>query len=798
MNTESREERRDEGAGPLRATPAVERLLDSLQNRLRRQVLLHGVGSLLALVAAWILFAFLADWGLRVPRPVRVLHGGVLVSLTAYLTWRHLVAPLLRLPERTGLAILLEKAHPELHQLLVSAVQLQRGEGAGDPALVERVLARAERAADELDARGVLEERAPRRRFLVGTAAAALLLAAGVAQPELAGILFDRMLGGARSWPQRTELAVDVPLEGPGVQIARSESEIRVRVARGSDVPVVVRADGVVPDEVVLRFDAGRDLVLSGTGGDTFRTLLRSCQDDVSFSALGGDDVDGEPRVHIEVLRPPDVEGLAIEVQPPAYSGLAPSLIYDRDVEVLRGSELAVHVLPSPREARGAARLLPADVVRPLVPSPYPLDPSRADEPGDVEGAERGWVDGLAFELRATEPVGFRIELVDGTGLSNPDPGLFRVRVVDDRPPEIHVLAPGRSEFEVVKGGSFPLRARVEDDFGIVSIRWSVRPESSATAAEEGEAPALLDEAFELAALEDGSEPGLTGPTGTLLRTGLGSARVEVDSLGTPDAPPTVDQRFLVQLTATDNRRPETGVGTSLPMRVRVVTPEELLRRMQERLAQVRLSALRLSDLMREKRRRVEDVLEALESDALGDDLALNAALGGQRRVLGDAEALARELAAITEDILYARLDEKAGALLEFYDARMAGQADFRFQPEPWRELALEHRSGRLGTSGFAGHLVELVDIGVDIQGEHSSAAVTALVEAGRALEVSGRADALERAIGHQTRSLERMDDLLGRLAEWDNFQNVLALTRDILNRQKALRERTQQFASEK
>ena len=49
-----------------------------------------------------------------------------------------------------------------------------------------------------------------------------------------------------------------------------------------------------------------------------------------------------------------------------------------------------------------------------------------------------------------------------------------------------------------------------------------------------------------------------------------------------------------------------------------------------------------------------------------------------------------------------------------------------------------------------------------------------------------------------QGRSLERMEDLLAELAEWDNFQNVLALTRDILNRQKALRERTQQYASEK
>jgi hypothetical protein len=44
----------------------------------------------------------------------------------------------------------------------------------------------------------------------------------------------------------------------------------------------------------------------------------------------------------------------------------------------------------------------------------------------------------------------------------------------------------------------------------------------------------------------------------------------------------------------------------------------------------------------------------------------------------------------------------------------------------------------------------------------------------------------------------KQIEELLGRLAEWDNFQSVLSLTRDILNRQKNLRERTKDAAGEK
>ena len=79
----------------------------------------------------------------------------------------------------------------------------------------------------------------------------------------------------------------------------------------------------------------------------------------------------------------------------------------------------------------------------------------------------------------------------------------------------------------------------------------------------------------------------------------------------------------------------------------------------------------------------------------------------------------------------------------------------------------------------------------------HALAAAEALNRVEEVLDTPAAGDELTSAIEHMTRSLERLDELLGKLEEWDNFQNILSLTRDILNRQRALRERTEELASD-
>jgi len=787
----------------LEATPELERLLGRLRRRLRRQVWLHGVGTVLAALALWTVFAFLADWALHVPRAVRWAHLLIWIALPAVLLWRELVRYLRRTPARDEMAVLYERAHPELRELLVSAVQLQeRPEPSARRELVDEVLAKADSRARTLRLEGVLDERGPALRFGLGTALAALIAVVSLADREHASIFFARLFGGSARWPQRTHLALSIPIPSgsAGARVEASDERIHVRVARGSDVPVLVRADGVVPDEVILHFAGGREVSLGSSGDGQFRTRLPSCQEDLEFFATGGDDRDGAPRVFVEVLEPPDVAGLAISIEPPAYTGLAPRVEFDHDVQVLAGSRLRVAVRVTPSEAKGSVRILPEDRLVALEPAVFP---ARGEGAGSGEAQA-----GLGFELTPSDSLRFRFELSDSSGLSNPDPGLFAVQVVPDRRPEVSILAPARSEVDTVPGGLIALRARAEDDFGIAAMGWSAvslaRPGAPPGAPFSGEGPSGDEEGgpvvgAELALTRIEGDPRAAARWGSAV---VGGTRIEVASLASDGV--SEGEQYKIEVAAVDLRpargdAPDPdGVGRSTPLRVRVVSEDEFLRRLQDRLARVRQEAAQLEELHRQKARRTSELLASMESDSPtagvgGSDLA--AALAGQRRVQGDADALGRELAAILEGVLYARIDEKAGALLEDIDARLARETDKGSHLSAWRELANGWKSGRLIAPGLAGQLVSVLDLALAISLDDTPGAAQALDRAAQAVDLARVHEGLRDAAQHQARAQQHIEELLARLAEWDNYQSILQLTRDILGRQKSLRERTREAA---
>ena len=572
---------------PSQATPRVDALLQRLRGRIVSMIWLHGLGSVAAVAGAWLLFHFLLDWLLHVPAPVRILHTVLLVALPAFVLGRELVMRLKRVPERAELALIAERADPEAREVLVSAVQLapileaaNTGVEAGPvpaQALVRRVIEGAEERAQHVPIEEVVSSKLPMRRFVIGaviaTAAAVVLLRT----PQLSSIFFQRMLGRDVPWPQRTHLAIEIPDVGSGLMVSYpEEGRIHVRMARGSDVPIVIRAEGVVPEEITLHTSVGPDSVLPSGGNPLFRTRLRALQEDVSFWVTGGDDRRGKPVVDVEVLQPPDVAGLALEITPPEYTGLPARLVHDRDVEVLMGSELTIHVLPDPPDAGGNARLLPADRTLELEPLPFPPDPTALPDAQDA-------LPGLAFRLVAEESFRYRFELVDQTGLQNPDPGLFGVRVNEDRRPDVTLLAPGRVEVNVVPGGSLPLHVRVSDDFGLASLSWSVR---QAVGEEQELARGELE--FRSTAMDaEAGDEGAAAPD-SAPRQGQAWRRLEVSELAGPGAEPAAEGTLLVlQVEATDNRQPEAGRSPSPPVRIHVVGADEFMRRLQDDLARV-------------------------------------------------------------------------------------------------------------------------------------------------------------------------------------------------------------------
>lgn len=773
----------------LPPTPALDALLGRVRARLSAFVALHGVATALAAGAAWLFAAYVLDRWLHLPGPVRLFHLAILLALPAFFLARDLVKPWRRRPDDAGLAVLVERSRPDLRELFVSAVELRAGRAsASDAQIAAHVVRDAEARAKDVDAAHVLDARGPRRRALVATAAIALCGIVFVSSPAAARIFFARIAGGSTPWPQRTRIALE--LSGATLDATPAQGyDVSARMARGSDLAVVVRAQGEVPDEIVLHFDDGRTAIVSASSGGTFRTLLRAVQADLSFHATGGDDQDESPRALVRALQPPDVAEVVLAIVPPAYSGLPVRLERDRDVDVLAGSKVTVHVRTEPAGVRGSARILPEDRLVPLEAAEFPTT--------GEDGLPSAAVSGYAFTLEPAKSLRYRFELEDTTGLGNPDPALFSIDVVEDKAPEVELLAPSRADVDTVATGLLRIAVRAEDDFGIARVI------STTTLAGEGAEPsaprdlewrALTPEELALAQREPGASRAKASRP-----TAIARLRLDVREL-VPEGAVLEGQQALLQVSVEDNRAPTPLLGKASPVRVRVVSNDEFMRRVQDRLTRAQASATALLALARDKERRILEIQSVLESDApeaksLASDLS--AALTGQRRVLGDARALARELAGAAEAVLYARVDDRALAALDFLDARLAQSLARGYDAAPWRELAAASKTQGIAGSGLAGKLVDIVGIASDVAEDASSGAEAALQRAQSATEIARVHAEVQSAAAEQKRAVAKIEELLEKLAEWDNFQSVLGLARDILNGQRTLTERTRQAATD-
>lgn len=760
----------------MNSKPRLHALLDAVRGRLVRQIWLFGLGTAAAGAGVWLFFAYAADRWLHLPAPIRMFHGAVLVLLPLWLLRRHLFGLLRRVPNREGAALLLERHLPASQERLVSALQL--APRATDPIsgpLIQRVQREAEAFAAGVDPGIVVDPRPARRRFAGGAVLAGGMAAFLAVDPLLTGIFFQRMLGRDVSWPRRTTLFVDVARGVDGIQVEEREGEIAVRLARGSDLELQVRAEGVVPDSIELVFEGGLRERILGSGRESFRTLLRSLQVDTTFHVVGGDDRRGLPVVRVVVLQPPDVAGVAYSIVPPRYSGLPEKVVTTPEAEVLAGSRVRVHVRPDPTDARGLARTFPDAREIPLIAMPWPVAP-----PGD-SGAVAA--DALGFELEALESSRFRFELVDSTGLGNPEPGLFGVVVVSDRRPELTLLAPGQATVEVVQGGAVPVRLRMADDYGVASSTYVVRD-----ARDEGEP--LASGALALRPVID--TPML--PNGSP-RELVGRVRLEVDQLG-GGQPATIGQSYVLTLMAFDGREPVANESRTAGIVLRVVTADDLLRIVRDGLSRVGDSTDKLVRLVEGLGRTLGTTEEALEGNGGEDERAELSALAiDARRAHGDARNVARDLSQLAAQLLYARVDARAGVLFERLDTLLDASDERGFQSAPWRTLADEYAAGTLGAADLGGELVGLVGLALDVAEPHALGLVGTL-DGARELAPGSDLRALVTAARQQQRDLANAaEKLRARLGEWDDFQSILGLTKDILGRQKNLEQRTRELS---
>lgn len=584
-----------------------------LRGRIATALALDGSARIAAALLAAVAISFGLDRLFRLEVPARAVLLVAGLGALAWAVWRFLLRRIRGLPGEDPLAVAVEARFPELKDRLISALQLAREpdpERYGmSPQLIEDAIREAIAPVEKVRFGEVLARGRVMRMTLLGALALALLAAGAAADPEAAGIWFQRnvLLQDVR-WPQKTYLVIDDDRFQDGV----------ARIVRGADLVVTAHSRGEVHPEKVTIFyadtegDRGRGTMKADLSLHVYRYEFADVTFPITFHLEGGDDVTRDYR--IELLDPPEVTELEVAVGFPPYAGREPVTVdlAAGDPEMLTGGFVTL---------RGRSS-------KPLQSAQLVLGESE-------EGAIPATVKGThAFELRIepTETVLAGLRLRDTDGLSNPSLApRFLIRVVSDRAPKVRFQKRGVGNM-VVAGAVIPYRTRIHDDVKVVEGRIELLKSA-------GDREAPKPHVIPLPADRLGSESvELTG------EIELGPLQLNPGAF------------LALHAYAKDNARPEAHEGKSDIVTLKVVTLEELFNDLLRRQQEQRM----LFEELIKREKRLRDRFLDLRDDppATPDELGVQLESQGQdqREIARRVHAIERAMTQVLDEMYYNRI----------------------------------------------------------------------------------------------------------------------------------------------
>ncbi|WP_437229856.1 DUF4175 family protein [Planctomicrobium sp. SH661] len=318
----------------LRIPDVLLQQLRQLRNRIVGVSVADGIGLTLLVVSINVAIVLGLDLLFDLPLNARVgLVATVPVCAAGVIIWK-ILRPLAARYQSTELAVVVEEAHPELRERLLSVVELQaaseRGEDAGSELMRSKLVqqtvdfASTHAFADSVDA-----TRAIRRCWLGGIAFFALLLPLVFATNAYA-VLLSRFLNPWGNYERLQNLVLTV------------DNADRV-VGRGDDVLITARPswrfrEGTLPQAAWLEWTHSIHNDGDGAGPASSATSRRmdwndaeKCYSvvlprvDTAFDFTVSADGSRTRRHRIDVVDRPEVTRFSVDITPPAYTGAAAS-----------------------------------------------------------------------------------------------------------------------------------------------------------------------------------------------------------------------------------------------------------------------------------------------------------------------------------------------------------------------------------------------------------------------------------------------------------------------------------------
>jgi hypothetical protein len=397
------------------------------------------------LIVAVVVSQLVTHWADRTPL-VLALTGACALALTlAAILWG--LAPLRQRPSDARVARFIEERAPSLDDRLVSAIDMvASGRHTQSPALAEPMLADAAARVRAVDLDTIVPSAALRRAGFQAAAAALLFAAVMFVARAPARQAYDA--AALSLFPAHARLDVT-----PGNARVKAGSSLAIDARlvgnRAPVTPQVQIGDGENWRAAHMVRAANKDT----DGAGRFRLALDSVTAPFKYRVVAGPVT--SPTYAIAVAHPPRVTRIDVDYTFPAALGLKPRTEEDSgDIYAPAGTDVRVRIHTDRPAATGQMTLGDGKML------------SLSADASTV----------LAARLKVVADNSYRVALADREGFSNPGETEYFIRLLEDRPPEVHIVKPA-SDRSVTRLEEVEIEAQADDDYGIerLDLVYSVR-----------------------------------------------------------------------------------------------------------------------------------------------------------------------------------------------------------------------------------------------------------------------------------------------------------------------------------
>jgi len=737
---------------------------------------------------------YLLDRSMHLPLMVR---GVLLIVSLAVLIWvlrRTLIKPLHMPLHNLDLAAGVEALNPRLRDRLLSSLDFQQAMKKGE-LLESRTLAQAVVTETLEQIQPVDFTRVARSRRVIP-----VVLLCGLAICFLAGwfslaedhfrVWLKRcvLLSSTETWPRTTSLRVLMPPTGSPVYVTREDRYTVFNLPRGLDFTLNVTADRGDPAEVTLHFDPFPGDADSRAGGTRTLPRVQRCRYAMTFERLtrsfafhvtGGDDDDRKPLYLVRVHLAPAVGEIQVRADYPEFTGWTPRTFPRGDVEVPQFTWLTISI----------------EATQPLSEAWFCVGEENEENP--VRKKLKG-LDDTHFEVRfrAENDFDYTFDLTGRNRVRNHNRVRFRVTTLPDRAPTIRNLRPRATFVDITPKGVLPLLALVRDDYSardcrLLVARGKVRKQVAFTGedrigrGDDGDIQA--SRAFFLFKHVEISD----------LKVAVTERRKE--------RPPIAGDILRLTFEVEDNHKDPEGndrpnTGRSKEIKLEVVRVSDMERRINDRQLRIKEDVRKLITYEQRALAEASDLLALLEKPGTGEKIAselkeiaeqILTVERRQNRLTSDLLMILTDLRGNLDAFVFNRLEDSpvVNRALDIFTRETRRKPDDEMVR--FRSLVAAFHEGTLGKSDALDKLIRMTGLALEAAEEASPAAGRALGRARLGTTVATVLDPLKTAVQRQKKTLEILLALMEGLEDWEDYQEVIQLNKELIDLQKEIMSRT-------